>query len=154
MGKPVIAPEGVGAVPEFTGCDRLLLYPAGDGDALTQVVTACFEKKLALASAVADRSWDRWAEDHHQFFMKLLRDRGVAVPQPGPGFRFGMIQDLVSRSGKDISATTDITGLEIIVDKAGAYLYYGQVADARMLLEASVRRFPVVQRLLDKLPAS
>ena len=154
MGKPVIAPEGVGAVPEFTGCDQLLLYPAGDGDALTQMVTACFEKKLSLASAVADRSWDRWAEDHHHFFMKLLSDWGFAVPQPDPGFRFGMIQDLVSRSGKDISATTDITGLEIIVDRAGAYLYYGQVTDARMLLEASVRRFPIVQRLLEKLPAS
>ena len=154
MGKPVIAPEGVGAVSEFSGCDRLHLYPAGDADALTQLVTSCFEKKLAQTMSVADRSWDQWAEDHHRFFMKLLTDRGVVVPLPGPGLRFGMIQELVSRNGKDISSTTDISGLEAIVDRTAAYLYYGQVADARRLLEASLQRFPVVQKLLATMPAS
>ena len=154
MGKPVIAPENVGAVSEFAGCEQLLLYPAGDAVALEQVVTACFERKKALSMAVADRSWDQWAEDHHRFFMKLLSDRGVDVPLPGPGFRFGLIQDLVSRSGKDFSSAADISGLELIVDRTAAYLYYGQVGDARMLLEASLLRFPVLQQLLSTLPAS
>ena len=86
--------------------------------------------------------------------MKLLADRGVDVPQPGPAFRFGLIRDLVSHSGKDVSSATDFSSLEQIVDRTAAYLYYDQVAAARMLLKTSVGRFPVVQRLLSTLPAS
>jgi hypothetical protein len=83
MGKPVIAPEGVGMVPEFGDTEHVLRYPTGDAEALAQLVEASYRKKLRPAALVAERSWDRWAEDHHRLFTRLLRERGATVPEPG-----------------------------------------------------------------------
>jgi glycosyltransferase involved in cell wall biosynthesis len=79
MGKPVIAPEGVGMVPEFADTEHVLHYPAGDVETLTALVTACYHKKLQPAALVAGRDWDRWAEDH-RLFTRLLHERGLPTP--------------------------------------------------------------------------
>ncbi len=61
MGKPVIAPEGVGMVPEFGKTAHVRSYPAGDFEALERVVRACFEEKVERSRLVQDRTWDHWA---------------------------------------------------------------------------------------------
>jgi glycosyltransferase involved in cell wall biosynthesis len=43
MGKPVMAPEGVGLVPEFAGTEHVRTYPAGDAQALVKLVTTCYD---------------------------------------------------------------------------------------------------------------
>ncbi|MEZ6064054.1 MAG: glycosyltransferase [Planctomycetaceae bacterium] len=152
MGKPVIAPEGVGAVPELCPTERILLYPAGDAEALTQLVTDCYRKKLQHAAVVADRSWDHWAEDHHALFVRLLKNNGITMPPPGPGFRFGMMRELDLSSDKGISPSQDLTDLESAIDRAAAYLYYDMTEPARAILKLAAKRYPQVDRLIATLP--
>jgi hypothetical protein len=148
MGKPVIAPEGVGMVPEFSPEAGLLLYPAGDRTALERVVTACYHEKLRRTRLVQDRTWDRWAEGHHRLFVRLLRERGVEVPPPAPGFRFGLMAEL------DIPQGVEVGPLEEAVDQAARHLYWGRSRQARDVL-ASVRgEYPCVGKLLETLPAN
>jgi hypothetical protein len=71
MGKPVIAPEAVGMVPEFRDTEHMLRYPAGDAEALVRLVTACYEKKRGPSRLVQDRTWDRWAEDQQGFMTPI-----------------------------------------------------------------------------------
>ena len=154
MGKPVIAPEGVGAVPELCPTDRILLYPAGNADALTRLVTSCYRQKLKHASVVEDRSWDQWAEDHHALFMRLLEARGVTLPSPGPGFRFGMMRELDLRYESEIPPSQDLSELEDAVNRAAAYLYYGLGNQARATLQSIAPSYPQVERLIATLPLS
>ena len=143
MGKPVIAPDGVGLVPEFQDVEHIRHYPAGDPAALIAVVKACYEEKRGRAKSVQGRTWDAWAEDHHRLFMRLLRERGVPVPRPGPGFRFGMMSDL------EITASADTGPLESAVDLAAAHLFFGRQAEARRVLAEARPRYPCLDRLID-----
>ena len=82
MGKPVIAPEGVGLIPEFGPTPYLRRYPAGDAAALVQLVTQCLAEKLQATRLVADRTWDHWAAGHHELFCRLLRSAAWSCPHP------------------------------------------------------------------------
>src|SRR5262249_33723671 len=136
MGKPVIAPDHVGMVPEFEPNEQILRYPVGDAAALARVVTACYHKKLEPRRLVKDRTWDRWAERHHQLFMRLLRERGMPPPEPAPGFRFGMLGEL------EILFGVELDPLESAVDRAAADLFYGRYGRARRALEEVLPRYP------------
>src|SRR5260370_24073840 len=58
MGKPVIAPEGVGMVPEFGESPHIRRYPAGDGQALERLVKTCYQEKLQRSMLLQDRTWN------------------------------------------------------------------------------------------------
>ncbi|HJT78786.1 MAG TPA: glycosyltransferase [Gemmataceae bacterium] len=146
MGKPVIAPEGVGMVPEFGDTEHVRRYPAGDGDALVRLVTACYEEKLRPRRLVQERTWDRWAEGHHAIFMRLLRDRGLPVPEPAPGFRFGLLGEV------EVPPGVEAGPLEAAVDRAAAHLYYGRYDPARAALAAVLPQYPCARRLFDTIP--
>jgi hypothetical protein len=146
MGKPVLAPEGVGMVPEFPETEHVLRYPAGDAEALVRLVTACYEKKRGPSRLVEGRTWDRWAEDHHQLLVRLLRERGLTVPVPAAGFRFGLLAEL------DIPAGTAVDGLEEVLDRAAAHLFYGRYATARAAVEEVLPQYPYARKLLDTIP--
>jgi hypothetical protein len=144
MGKPVIAPEGVGMVPEFAPSPRIRLYPKGDAEALVRLVTDCYREKAAGSRSIGDRSWDGWAERHHHFFVRLLRSRGLVPPTPALGFRFGMLGEL------DVPLSLPDTGpLEDVVDRAARHLFYGRYRLARGVLEAARDEYPIVEALLD-----
>jgi hypothetical protein len=146
MGKPVIAPEGVGMVPEFADTDHVRRYPCGDADALVRVVTTCYEEKRQRARLVQERSWDAWAQGHHHLFNQLLRARGRAVPRPALGFRFGMLGEV------DIPLDIDTGPLEAAVDRAAGHLFYGQYRLARSVLQEAKTQYPFVEPLLSTIP--
>jgi len=135
-------------VPEFGATEHIRCYPAGDADALVQVVTACYEEKLRRMRLVQDRTWDRWAETHHDLFSRLLQARGLELPRPGPAFRFGMLSEM------DVPLGADVADLETAVDRAAAHLYFGENGLARSVLQQANARFPCVQSLLKTLPNS
>jgi hypothetical protein len=147
MGRPVIAPAGVGLVPELGPSEHVRLYPPGDAEALARLVTACFEEKCQRGRLVQGRGWDRWAEGHHRLFGRLLRERGLALPEPAPGFRFGLLD------GLDIPWSADAGPLEEAADRAAAHLYWGEYGRARAALEAVLPRSPFAAPLLQALPA-
>jgi hypothetical protein len=146
MGKPVIAPEGVGLVPEFGAAAPIRRYPAGDAEALARLVTACYEEKLAPGRLVRERTWDRWAEAHHRVFLRLLGERGQALPEPAPGFRFGMMGEL------DLPRGVRVDGLEATVDQAAAHLFHGRYEAARASLSAVLAQYPFAEKLLATIP--
>jgi hypothetical protein len=133
-GKPVIAPAGVGMVPEFGDTEHIRRYPAGDADALVRLITSSFEEKLGRRQLVEDRTWDQWAEAHLRVFTDLLRTRGRPVPQPAPGFRFTMMAEL------DIPPGMPAADLETVMDIAAAHLFHGRYAQARAALAEAARR--------------
>jgi hypothetical protein len=141
-GKPVICPKGVGFIPEFGSSEYILLYPAGDVDALIQILTECYHRKAGVARLVRDRSWDGWAEQHHHFFIQLLRSRGLPTPKPVPGFRFGMLSEI------EVPPVVDAAPLEIAVDAAARHLFYGRSDLARAILQEAAERYPFVENLL------
>jgi hypothetical protein len=147
MGKPVIAPADVGMVPEFGNTEHILRYPAGDAETLVRVATACHQEKLRRTRLVQDRTWDRWAEAHHRLFTALLKARGLAVPEPAPGFRFGLLAEL------EIPAHVDVEHLEARVDRAAGHLFYGRYRAARAALMAVAAQFPCAHKLLATVPA-
>jgi hypothetical protein len=147
MGKPLIAPEGVGMVHELGDTEHIRLYSAGDAEALVRVVTACYEDKRQRTRLVQDRSWDAWAQAHHHLFMQLLRARGLPAPTPALGFRFGMLGEL------EVPLGIEVEPVETAVDQAAAHLFYGNSRQARSVLEAVLPRFPFVRPLLDTLAA-
>jgi len=142
MGKPVIAPETVGMVPEFPENPAILRYPAGDIEALTRLVTACHEAKSKSNELVRERTWDRWAQDHHELFVRLCRARSISIPAPSERFRFGMMAEL------EIPKEADLDALEAVVDQAAQHLYFGKDSLARSVLEEALSRFPCLERLL------
>ncbi len=142
MGKPVIAPENVGMVSEFPEHQAILRYPAGDVEALTRLVTACYEAKAKSSRLVRSRTWDQWAQDHHTLFLRLCRERAISIPQPAEHFRFGMLAEL------DVPKEADLDGLEAVVDQAARHLYFGKDSRARSVLEESLSRFPCLKKLL------
>jgi hypothetical protein len=148
MGKPVIAPEGVGVVPEFAGADGVLLYPAGDADALVALVTRCYEEKRRLSSVVRGRTWDDWAEAHDRVFMRLFRERGVDSPRPGPGFRYGMMREI------NVPTTVDAGPLEAAVDRVAAYLFYGRTTDVSAEMSRAVGQYPCLNPLMRDIPST
>jgi hypothetical protein len=146
MGKPVLAPTGVGMVPEFDDTVSIRRYPAGDAEALVQLVTECYEQKCRSSRMVQARTWDRWAEDHHRVFAEILRSRGLPVPEPAPAFRFGLLGEV------NVPLGIDIEPIENAVDQAAAHLFYGRVEPARAVLEDAVRTYPFLAELRDSLP--
>jgi len=145
LGKPVIAPAGVGMVPEFVGCERVHQYDAGDLLSLERVVRRCYAEKLQGACAVTNRSWDDWAESHHHVFTELLKRRGIPFNSAGPRFRFGLIKDL------NLPWGVDLEPLENVVDIAAAHLFYSRVEDAEKVLADVLDQFPCVAPLLQSL---
>jgi hypothetical protein len=75
-----------------------------------------------------------------------LRQRGIEPPQPAPGFRFGMLEEL------EIPLGIDVEPLEAAVDQAAAHLFYGEDASARAALAEVVGRYPCVRGLLESPP--
>jgi hypothetical protein len=148
MGKPVLAPEGVGMVPELLETDLIRRYPAGDAEALVALVSTCYEEKRRRSHVVQDRTWDAWAQAHHHLFMQLLRSRGQSVPAPALGFRFGMLTEI------DISPGVAVHPLEDAVDQAARHLYFGRSDAARAVLEGVCPQYPLVQSLLDTIPCN
>ncbi len=148
MGKPVIAPEGVGMVPEFGASPHVRLYRPGDCESLERVVAECRREQEARTSMVADRTWDRWAEHHHRLFGRLLADRGRSLPEPvaGAGFRFGMMDEL------EVPASVDPEPVEGAVDAAARHLFYGRTPLAKAVLQQAARSYPFLMRLADTLP--
>ena len=126
---------------------RWVGYPAGDADALIQLLRKCYEEKCRGHRLVADRTWDRWAASHHQLFFRLMRERGISAPQPAPGFRFGMMGEL------EIPPKLDVASLEETLDQAAAELYYGRYAQARRVLEKVVAEFPFAEPLIGTIPS-
>jgi glycosyltransferase involved in cell wall biosynthesis len=145
MGKPVIAPDSVGMVPEFGPDAPIVRYPAGDADALALAVTTCYRQKLRLAQAVAGRSWDQWAEDHHRLFRQLLLARGLPVPTPDPRFRFGLMREV------PLPPESEHRGLEQTLDQCGQYLFYGRSQEAEAALHQVVRHHPSVEDLIKRI---
>jgi glycosyltransferase involved in cell wall biosynthesis len=148
MGKPVLAPEGVGMVPELPESPYVRRYPAGDAEALVRLLGECYEEKCRASRLVGERTWDRWAEAHHHLFRRLMRERGVRFPEPAAGFRFGMLGEL------EIPPAADASRLEEAVDRAAAQLYFGRYREARSTLAEAVGEFPFAGRLLESIPAS
>jgi glycosyltransferase involved in cell wall biosynthesis len=147
MGKPVIAPEGVGMVPEFAPARQIRLYPKGDASALVKLVTDCYREKETGSRSIEDRSWDGWAERHHHFFVQLLRSRGLHPPKPALGFRFGMLRELAVPL-----SLLDTDPLEEAIDRAARHLFYGRYRLAREAIEESRRSYPFVEPLLAGIP--
>jgi hypothetical protein len=147
-GRPVIAPQDVGMVGDLTPCEYIHCYRTGDAEDLVRVVTACYLQKRRSSQLVQDRTWDRWAEHHHDLFMHLLRDSGLAISQPAPGFRFGLLADL------DVPLGQSATHLEEAIDRAAAHLFHGRYSQAQQILAEARRSFPCVQGLIDSLPRS
>jgi glycosyltransferase involved in cell wall biosynthesis len=150
LGKPVIAPDSVGIVPEFGPTPHVRRYPTGDAKALAQVVTECYAEKRQRTRLVQDRTWDRWAEAHHHLFLRLGKERGIAIPEPAPGFRFGLLGEL---DEVELPWGNAVEPLEMAVDQAAAQLFFGQYHQARAVLEAVRAQYPCVHRLLDSIPA-
>jgi hypothetical protein len=146
MGKPILAPENVGMIPEFTGTEHLRRYRAGDAESLVTLVTACYEEKLQRTRLVQDRTWDSWAQAHHHLFMQLLRAHSVAVPTPALGFRFGMLGEL------EIPLNVEVRPLEGAVDQAARHLFHGRRRLAQSVLEEVLPRYPFVWQLLETIP--
>jgi len=143
MGKPIIAPEGVGMVPEFGETAHIRTYAAGDLDALLGVVEACYQEKWERTRLVQDRTWDRWAEDHHRLFRRLLRERGCDLPEAAAGFRFGMMSEM------DLEPGNDAGPLEAALDLAACHMYYGRYSGAHSVLQEVRGRYPCVGKLLE-----
>ncbi len=146
MGKPVIAPTGIGMVPEFPVSDAILRYPTGDGDSLVRLLEQCFRQKCRGHELVRDRTWDHWAAGHHRLFRQLLLERGEPFPEPDKAFRFGLMSELT------IPADADTSRLEETVDRAAAHLYFGRYAHARAVLTEATHIFPCVGALLQNIP--
>jgi glycosyltransferase involved in cell wall biosynthesis len=147
VGKPIIAPEGVGMVPEFGPNEFILRYPAGDRDALIELVRKCYEAKRRGTALVQDRTWDRWAEDHHRLFNRLLAERGEPLPAPAPGFRFGLLREMSLPPG---AVTAEV---EAIVDRAASQLYFGHYREARAVLEPIATAFPSARNAIHAMPS-
>jgi hypothetical protein len=143
LGKPVIAPAGVGLVPELGPSGWVHLYPPGDAEALVRVVTERYAAKRGGTDLVRGRTWDDWAAAHDALFRHLLVARGVAVPAPAPGFRFGLAAELNRPPG------TLTAALEAALDAAARRLFYGDHAGARAAVSALGTGHPDVLRLLD-----
>jgi hypothetical protein len=145
MGKPILAPEGVGMVPEFPAVEQIRRYPAGDAEALVALVTACYAEKIRSTRLVQDRTWDAWAQAHHHLFMQLLQARGMAPPIPALGFRFGMLGELTIPLGIDLGP------LEAVIDRVARHLFHGRYRQARSALEAALE-YPFATPLLATIP--
>jgi hypothetical protein len=113
-----------------------------------RLVTSCYEEKLRRMQLVQDRTWDRWAEAHHNLFGQLLQARGLALPRPAPAFRFGMLGEL------EIPLAAEVDDLEAAVDQAAAHLYFGEYRFARCVLQAATQRYPCIEKLLKAIPDS
>ena len=114
MGKAVIAPEDVGMVSEFGITEHIRRYPAGNAQALVELVKKCYDEKLNRTRLVRHRTWDTWAEKHHHLFMQLLAERGIETPKPAVGFRFGMIHEI------EVPLGIETRLLEDGIDEVGA----------------------------------
>lgn len=147
FGKPVIAPEDVGIVPEIADDSSVLRFRTGDVQSLLAVVHDCLARKQQTSRLVAGRSWDQWAEDHDELFRGLLGTRGIDLPEPAPEFRFGLLEEL------DVPQGVNTARLEAIVDRAARHLYFGNSNDAEAVLAEGTAEFPCLATLCCPLSA-
>lgn len=147
-GKPVIAPDDVGIVPEIAEHPAVHRYRTGDGESLLAVVRKCHSQKQQIAKLVEHRSWDQWAKDHDTLFRRLLHERGIDLPKPAPGFRFGLVDEL------EIPPGVDGARVEAIVDQAARHLYFGRSSEANSVLSEGAVEFPFLETLRRSIPAA
>ena len=112
-----------------------------------EVATACYQEKLDRSRLVTARTFDHWAEAHHRLFVRLLASRGTPLPEPAPGFRFGLLREL------DLPPDVDASGVGAVMDDVARHLYFGRHDAARAMLLSLEPQFPQVQKLLRSLPA-
>jgi hypothetical protein len=109
-------------------------------------VTERYAAKRGGAELVRGRTWDDWAAAHDVLFRRLLAERGVTVPDPAPGFRFGLAAEL------DLPPGTLTAAAETALDEAARWLFHGDRARARAALRALGTIHPGVWRLFDSVP--
>jgi glycosyltransferase involved in cell wall biosynthesis len=146
MGKPVIAPAGVGLVPELSPTGWIHTYPAGDAAALERLVVERYEVKRQGAALVRGRTWDDWAAGHDRLFRRLLAARGCPLPPPAPGFRFGLTAEVPVPPGRLTAAA------EGALDELARCLFHGRYAAARETLERLIATLPEAAALRDTIP--
>ena len=144
-GKPVIAPDDVGIVPEIADDSAVLRYRTGDVESLLAVVHGCLARKRQIGQLVEGRSWDQWASDHDELFRRLLAERGIDLPEPAPDFRFGLLDEV------EIPLGVNTTRLEEIVDRAARHLYFGESYAADAVLTEALSEFPCLDPLRSSL---
>lgn len=138
MGKPIIAPTGVGMVPEFTNDQFVIPYRAGDIDSLKEVVHRCWEKKCSARRLVENRTWDHWAADHDRTFRRVLYEHGKSLPTAAPGFRFG----LMSECDLDSIDANDTPSIESDIDSISRLWFHGRYAEAEQAIGDLRHRIP------------
>lgn len=146
-GKPIIAPESVGMVPEFTESPHIRRYPTGDELALKGLLETCFREKLGIASLVAGRTLDDWAKAHDAVFRQLFKEHGIRFQNPAPGFRFGMMGEL------QIPLRCDVRPIEAAVDKFSSLVYFGDYSAAKESISVLVPEFACLEPLIESIPS-
>jgi glycosyltransferase involved in cell wall biosynthesis/predicted SAM-dependent methyltransferase len=141
-GKPVIAPP-VGFVPEFPHIE----YEAGNFEALRNRIEALVREKCELRRSVEQRTWLRWAMEHHRLFSGLL-PTGEHVPVKMP-------EQLVRKTPvPPIAALPSINNAmdeKSIPGTAKKTLRILLVARKELLAGGPSIRIPILQQQLSKL---
>lgn len=83
--KPTVMPAGIGLVDEHADHPCLLRYPAGDYDALIEMLRALYHTKVNVKMAATDWTWEAWGKAHWDIFNRLIP--GLAQPQAAPQAR-------------------------------------------------------------------
>ena len=83
--KPTVMPAGIGLVDEHADHPCLLRYPAGDYDALIEVLKPLYHAKVNAKMAATDWTWEAWGKAHWDIFNRLIQ--GLTQPQAAPQAR-------------------------------------------------------------------
>lgn len=70
--KPTVMPADIGLVDEHADHPCLLRYPAGDYEALIEVLKPLYHAKVNAKMAAADWTWEAWGKAHWQIFNGLV----------------------------------------------------------------------------------
>ncbi len=83
----------------------------------------------------------RLGEGHHRLFCRLLHEAGQLNMEPGPRFRFGLMQFV------DLTENSQVAEIEQVVDAVSADLYVDDLSKALERIEG----IPECARLLEHL---
>jgi hypothetical protein len=83
--KPTVMPAGIGLVDEHADHPCLLRYPAGDYDALIEMLRPLYHAKVNVKMASTDWTWEAWGKAHWDIFNRLIP--GLTQPQAAPQAR-------------------------------------------------------------------
>jgi len=83
--KPTVMPAGIGLVDEHADHPCLLRYPAGDYDALIEVLKPLYHAKVNAKMAATDWTREAWGKAHWDIFNRLIQ--GLTQPQAAPQAR-------------------------------------------------------------------